>query len=686
MVDEVPASWRGSATATSTRIYTAHELECCRARGVARRTGTYVMDSLAARFAAKEAVMKVLRPAEVQPEWRSIELHRMTGGWCEIRLSGRAAELAVDAGIEELAVSVSHEAAVAAAVVVGWCTTRDEEKDDRRRDDPPGTDRARAVWRCRSSRWPTTPTSSAPGMTSHASVNVMLALEDAFDFEFSEKMLKKSTFESIGAIRAGSLEMTAGDRDDDGRTTMPTMTACRRRGRPHGRHRRRGGRTRPPRDVDERAGSPRRRSTPCRPRGCWPHWCPPSRVAEARPSPRCPRAWWPSAGAVRRAPWSSPCTTSRWPAWSVTGTSALLRELPGRAGRAPVPAGLGHDRGGHRGRCPVQHLRPRGRRRAVPGGEAGAGDLLRRRRRRRAGDGPSHGRQPRASDQVIVLCRPPGLELEQVGEWNALGFRGTCSTGFVLRATGDVDAVLGEPYADISTRTMLPVAHLLWSSVWLGIATDAVDLARRFVQAEARRKPGYHPAGVAAAGRDDRHPPAVRRHGAVVARPGSPRPTRTVDRLSSIGFGIGMNALKVSASTLVVDIVRECMLICGLASYRLDSALQPGSPPARRHGGRADGEQRPDHGQQRADAPRPPGRVTDVSPAPADGHDPLAPRRRCRGPTSGRPCWSTASCWPPTSTASTGGPPPTRRWSRPSTAWSCGRVPTRMPSPSGSRR
>jgi acyl carrier protein len=48
------------------------------------------------------------------------------------------------------------------------------------------------------------------GMTSHASVNVMLALEDAFDFEFSEKMLKKSTFESIGAIRAGVTEMTGG--------------------------------------------------------------------------------------------------------------------------------------------------------------------------------------------------------------------------------------------------------------------------------------------------------------------------------------------------------------------------------------------------------------------------------------------------------------------------------------------
>ena len=47
----------------------------------------------------------------------------------------------------------------------------------------------------------------ASGMTSHASVNVMLALEDAFDIEFSEKMLRKSTFESIAAIRSGVLEM-----------------------------------------------------------------------------------------------------------------------------------------------------------------------------------------------------------------------------------------------------------------------------------------------------------------------------------------------------------------------------------------------------------------------------------------------------------------------------------------------
>jgi acyl carrier protein len=39
------------------------------------------------------------------------------------------------------------------------------------------------------------------GMTSHASVNVMLALEGEFEIEFPDHLLKRSVFESIGAMR-----------------------------------------------------------------------------------------------------------------------------------------------------------------------------------------------------------------------------------------------------------------------------------------------------------------------------------------------------------------------------------------------------------------------------------------------------------------------------------------------------
>jgi acyl carrier protein len=46
------------------------------------------------------------------------------------------------------------------------------------------------------------------GMTSHASVNVMLAIEDEFDIEFPEAMLRKSTFESVAAIRVALGELT----------------------------------------------------------------------------------------------------------------------------------------------------------------------------------------------------------------------------------------------------------------------------------------------------------------------------------------------------------------------------------------------------------------------------------------------------------------------------------------------
>jgi acyl carrier protein len=48
------------------------------------------------------------------------------------------------------------------------------------------------------------------GMTSHASVNVMLALEDQFDIEFPDHMLKRSVFESVAAIRAALEELGAG--------------------------------------------------------------------------------------------------------------------------------------------------------------------------------------------------------------------------------------------------------------------------------------------------------------------------------------------------------------------------------------------------------------------------------------------------------------------------------------------
>jgi holo-[acyl-carrier protein] synthase len=106
------------------RIYTAHEVSCCRG------TPSVVAAGLAARFAAKEATIKVLRPVDGQPDWRSIEIRRDPAGWCAVHLTDEAARMAREQGISNLAVSLTHEAGMAAAVVVAVCDGPDGDGPD----------------------------------------------------------------------------------------------------------------------------------------------------------------------------------------------------------------------------------------------------------------------------------------------------------------------------------------------------------------------------------------------------------------------------------------------------------------------------------------------------------------------------------------------------------------------------
>lgn len=101
------------------RVFTDHEVDSC--RNAHDPTG-YAVDSLAARFAAKEATLKVLRPSDARPQWRSMEVRRREVGWCEMVLSGAAARLAEEQGLAELAVSLTHEGPMAAAVVCARTT------------------------------------------------------------------------------------------------------------------------------------------------------------------------------------------------------------------------------------------------------------------------------------------------------------------------------------------------------------------------------------------------------------------------------------------------------------------------------------------------------------------------------------------------------------------------------------
>lgn len=75
-------------------------------------------ERFAARFSAKEAVIKALSLSEVGLDWKQIEVVRAANGECALQLHGTALAAAVEAGIRETSLSLSHEGDYATAVVV----------------------------------------------------------------------------------------------------------------------------------------------------------------------------------------------------------------------------------------------------------------------------------------------------------------------------------------------------------------------------------------------------------------------------------------------------------------------------------------------------------------------------------------------------------------------------------------
>lgn len=186
-------------------------------------------------------------------------------------------------------------------------------------------------------------------------------------------------------------------------------------------------------------------------------------------------------------------------------------------------------------------------------------------------------------DQVLVLCPSDRVELEQTGGWDTLGFRGTCSPGFMLRAQGAADWVLPVPYSTISARTMLPTAHTLWAAAWTGIADAAVAKSRKAVRKQGRKSPGVTPPAALRLAElaviHDRLSDTIR--AAAADFDGN---ADNPARLDSIAFAIHANNVKVTASELVVDIVGRAMVICGISGYRDDSELSIGRHLRDAHG------------------------------------------------------------------------------------------------------
>jgi acyl-CoA dehydrogenase len=165
-------------------------------------------------------------------------------------------------------------------------------------------------------------------------------------------------------------------------------------------------------------------------------------------------------------------------------------------------------------------------------------------------------------DQVAVLLQRADLELSQPGPWQPLGMRGTRSGSCRIQAEFDADQVLNAPFQVIAAGFMTPLSHVLWSAVWIGLASEALGRARRALR---QRRAG---------GSDE---PAQRlaeaRWRLAAVEQLLAESVELTERLLSsaepptVGFTTKLNMLKVAASETALDVAGRSLRICGMAGY-----------------------------------------------------------------------------------------------------------------------
>ena len=173
------------------------------------------------------------------------------------------------------------------------------------------------------------------------------------------------------------------------------------------------------------------------------------------------------------------------------------------------------------------------------------------------------------SDQVLVAFLRADYTLTRLQGWNTLGMRGTCSEGYTLKATGEAGQILPDPYEVIHAQTMVPFAHLLWGSVWTGIAAGATTRAQAFIRQAMRTSNGQLPPG---APQFTKALQTLRTLRGMLANSLRAYETRMNDpkALAAVDFQSLITLTKVEASELAVSVVMSAMRACGLSGYRSD--------------------------------------------------------------------------------------------------------------------
>jgi acyl-CoA dehydrogenase len=185
--------------------------------------------------------------------------------------------------------------------------------------------------------------------------------------------------------------------------------------------------------------------------------------------------------------------------------------------------------------------------------------------------------QAASSDQILVMVQKEDCTLAQTTSWDTLGMRGTCSPGFRLESSGPEEQIVPGSFADSSAQTMVPYSHVLWSSLWYGIAADAVARAAQFVRGQARQSPGTVPPTAIRLSEVSLTLQNMRQKWQSAAQAfDAIAPEAQAEELSSIGWALRLNNLKISCSEAAPQIVHRALQIVGILGYKNDTPFSLG--------------------------------------------------------------------------------------------------------------
>lgn len=179
-------------------------------------------------------------------------------------------------------------------------------------------------------------------------------------------------------------------------------------------------------------------------------------------------------------------------------------------------------------------------------------------------------------DQVVVLTHRDQFTLEQKGTWDVMGMRGTCSPGYTVRAEFPMEQVLATPFSTVGTESMVPISHILWSHLWLGIATDAFDRARAFVRASAKGKPDQLPPTATRLSQLMSELSLLRAEVYTGLRDFTEANAGDREKLSTMATILRFNNLKIAASEQAPEVCRGALSVCGIVGYKNDTPFSVG--------------------------------------------------------------------------------------------------------------